>query len=80
MRCEHCGGTLFTPDQDGDLSCFMCGRYVQSGRPVGLPRATHRTCTECGQHLPMEAFETFQRVTAHHRKCKGCEEGMVKAG
>lgn len=26
MRCEHCGGTIWSRDLEGDTYCFMSGR------------------------------------------------------
>jgi len=28
-RCRHCGSSLISPNQDGELHCLMCGRQYK---------------------------------------------------
>ena len=38
VYCPHCGSNLLQREQDGDISCLLCGRILVT-KLQGLPHA-----------------------------------------
>lgn len=34
MICSHCGGNILITDDDGDIYCLLCTRYLLLPEPV----------------------------------------------
>lgn len=81
LRCEHCGSSILFKDDDKDTYCFICGRYQTLVTETPL-KPTLRTCSACGESLPVARFPNPRHGVAYQRArpvCTGCGERRALA-
>jgi hypothetical protein len=93
LRCQKCGATLRSVNEDGDRTCFICGYVLHQAVQVGgsyfpLRVSKDGVCRICGGQTPYTSNNGYRATCSeacyallmqHHRDRRRAEDGGGRA-